>query len=50
MIEIELNPDNSVEKTVVNGTNLLHDIRMFYANGGEIATSFRGSFGRKKAP
>ena len=35
VIEIELNPDNSVKKTVVNGTNLLYEaIRMFYANGG----------------
>lgn len=34
-IEIELNPDNSVKKTVVNGVNLLYDsVRMFYANGG----------------
>lgn len=35
VIDIELNPDNSVKKTVVNGTNLLYDaLRMFYANGG----------------
>lgn len=35
VIEIELNSDNSVKKTTVNGTNLLYDaIRMFYANGG----------------
>lgn len=34
-IEIELNPDNSVKKAVVNGVNLLYDsVRMFYANGG----------------
>ncbi|MCA1760098.1 MAG: hypothetical protein LC658_10045, partial [Bacteroidales bacterium] len=34
-IEIELNPDNTVKKTVVNGVNLLYDsVRMFYANGG----------------
>ncbi|MEE4285744.1 MAG: hypothetical protein V2I31_06330, partial [Mariniphaga sp.] len=34
-IEIELNADNSVKKTVVNGVNLLYDsVRMFYANGG----------------
>jgi phage tail sheath protein FI len=34
-IEIELNTDNSVKKTVVNGVNLLYDsVRMFYANGG----------------
>lgn len=35
VIEIELNPDNSVNKAAVNGTNLLYDaIRIFYANGG----------------
>ena len=34
-IQIELNPDNTVKKTVVNGVNLLYDsVRMFYANGG----------------
>lgn len=34
-IEIELNSDDSVKKTVVNGINLLYDsVRMFYANGG----------------
>jgi uncharacterized protein len=34
-IEIELKPDNSVKKAVVNGVNLLYDsVRMFYANGG----------------
>ncbi|WP_372947671.1 phage tail sheath family protein [Mariniphaga sp.] len=34
-IEIELNPDNTVKKTVVNGVNLLYDsVRMFYSNGG----------------
>ena len=34
-IEIELNADNSVKRTYVNGINLLYDsVRMFYANGG----------------
>lgn len=34
-IEIELNTDNSVKSTVVNGINLLYDsVRMFYSNGG----------------
>lgn len=34
-IEIELNTDNSVKSTKVNGVNLLYDsVRMFYSNGG----------------
>lgn len=34
-IEIELNTDNSVKSTKVNGVNLLFDsVRMFYSNGG----------------
>jgi uncharacterized protein len=34
-IEIDLNPDNTVKKTVINGVNLLYDsVRMFYTNGG----------------
>lgn len=34
-ISINLNADNSVQSTVVNGINLLYDsLRMFYANGG----------------
>lgn len=34
-IEIELNTDNTVKSTNVNGINLLYDsVRMFYSNGG----------------
>ncbi|GAB4107767.1 hypothetical protein GCM10028791_02140 [Echinicola sediminis] len=34
-LEVNLNSDNTVKSTVVNGINLLYDsLRMFYANGG----------------
>ncbi|SMO64060.1 hypothetical protein SAMN06265379_10415 [Saccharicrinis carchari] len=48
-LEVELNADNSVKSTTVNGINLIYDsLRMFFANGGgECFIVSVGSFNAK---